>query len=135
MKFVRFVPLLVLPALGYALLWSSAGADIQERLAGGVLALAMPSGDLWRLTLGDLFIVGSVLCLFVEVVRSAIPSPTNVAENMVTALALVACIVAFLLLRGFGTIEFFMIALLLLLDFLTDSTVMVLTARRTVEYH
>ena len=135
MKLLRFIPLLVLPAIAYVLLWLSAGAAIQQRLDGEVLSLPMASGDVWRLTLGGVFIIGSVLCLFVEVVRSAIPSNTNMGENMVTALALVLGIGMFLLLRGFGTTEFFLIVLLLLLDFLTDSTVMVLTARRTVEYN
>jgi hypothetical protein len=135
MKALRVIPLLLFPAVAYVALWLTSGGQIEERLASQVLSLPMASGDVWRLSLGGVFIIGSVLCLFVEVVRSAIPSGTNIAENMVTAGVLVFGIGAFLLLRGFGTTEFFLIVLLLLLDFLTDSTVMVLTARRTVEYN
>ena len=39
MKLLRFIPLLVLPALAYVLLWLSAGAAIQQRLDGEVLSL------------------------------------------------------------------------------------------------
>jgi hypothetical protein len=135
MKSLRVVPLLVFPALAYVALWLSSGGRVQERLAGQVFRLPMASGDVWQLSLGGVFVIAAVVCLFLEVVRSAIPSGTNIAENMVTAIVLVISIGAFLLLRGFGTTEFFLIVLLLLLDFLTDSTVMVLTARRTVDFN
>ena len=35
--------------------------------------------------------------------------------------------------RGFGTSEFFLVTLLLLVDFMTDAAVMVFTARRTID--
>ena len=131
----RLVPLLIIPAIAYVALWATSGGQIEARLAGQFLSLPMVSGEVWRLTLGGLFVIVAVLCLFVEVVRSAIPSNTNMAENIVTAAVFIICLILFLLVRGFATTEFFLVVLLLLLDFLTDSTVMVLTARRTVEYN
>ena len=43
-------------------------------------------------------------------------------------------LVFFIVAKGFATSEFFILLVLLLLDFITDSVVMTLTARRTVEF-
>ena len=51
---------------------------------------------------------------------------------MASIILWVVCLIIFLFARGFGTAEFFIMMLLLLADYLTDTVVMVFTARRTV---
>lgn len=132
MRVLRFIPFLVIPVLIYAALAITSGSQMAERMSGQVFALTMASGDVWRMSFGSLFIGLSVLCLFFEVLRSVRPSNAAIGENISTAFVLIVCIALFLLARGFATSEFFLIVLLLLIDFLTDSTVMVFTAKRSV---
>jgi hypothetical protein len=134
MGVLRFIPILVIPLLIYAFVAITNGANTVAALNGVVLSLHVASGDQFILTTGGLITLIAVLCLFLEVVRSAIPNKNALIENMATAILLVFCIGIFLLVRGFGTAEFFLLTLLLLLDYLTDSTIMVFTARRTVTY-
>ncbi|HVY84467.1 MAG TPA: hypothetical protein VG943_05005 [Caulobacterales bacterium] len=134
MRITSLVPVLVLPALLYVALWLIWGADLERRFSGELFSLHMVSGDTWRVTLGAAFSLLSVVCLFVEIVRSGTPTKWTIGENLVTAIALVISLVLFLLVRGFATSEFFFLTVLFLLDFVTDATVMTLTSRRTVEY-
>jgi hypothetical protein len=134
MGVLRFIPILVIPLLIYTFVAITNGANTVAALNGVVFSLHVASGDQFILTTGGLITLIAVLCLFLEVVRSAIPNKNALIENMATAILLVFCIGIFLLARGFGTAEFFLLTLLLLLDYLTDSTIMVFTARRTVQY-
>jgi hypothetical protein len=133
MRLLRYVPFLIFPVIIYAFLalaWGSkAGADFTAQ----AFAIPMASGDVFSMSVGSLFIAFAILCLFAEVVRSARPTNAAIGENMSTALLLVACLVLFLMVRGFGTSEFFLVTLLLLVDFMTDAAVMVFTARRTID--
>jgi hypothetical protein len=134
MGVLRFIPILVIPLLIYTFVAITQGANTPDALAGVVFSMHVASGDQFILTMSGLITLIAVLCLFLEVVRSAIPNRNALIENMATAILLVLCIGIFLLVRGFGTAEFFLLTLLLLLDYLTDSTIMVFTARRTVQY-
>lgn len=133
MKLLRFFPLLTLPAIVYGSLLAWPG-PIAPRLAEPILSIVLASGDTWSPTLGAALIMLSALCLFVEIVRSATPDKAAIGENISTALVFSVCFGLFLLAPGFGTTEFFLIVLLLLLDFLADATIMVFTSRRSVQY-
>ena len=132
MRILRFIPILVIPILIYALLLATSGGQMPSRLSGQVFALTMASGDSWRMTTGSLLLALSILCLFFEVLRSSRPTNAAIGENMSTAILLIVCLILFLLARGFATSEFFLIVLMLLIDFLTDSAVMLFTAKRSI---
>ena len=132
MRILRFIPILLIPILVYAVLLATSGGQMSSRLSGQVFALTMASGDIWRMSVGSLLVSLSILCLFFEVLRSSRPTNAAIGENISTAIVWIICVVLFLLGRGFGTSEFFLIVLMLLIDFLTDSAVMVFTAKRSI---
>ncbi len=133
MRLLRYVPFLIFPVIIYALLALTWGAKVSADFTAQVFSMPMASGDVFSMSVGSLFIAFAILCLFAEVVRSARPTNAAIGENMSTALLLVVCLVLFLMVRGFGTSEFFLVTLLLLVDFMTDAAVMVFTARRTID--
>ena len=133
MRLLRYVPFLVAPVVIYAFLVLTWGAQTGADFAAQAFAVPLASGDVLSMSVGALFIAFAILCLFAEVVRSARPTNAAIGENMSTAIVLVVCLVLFLMVRGFGTSEFFLVTLLLLVDFMTDAAVMVFTARRTID--
>ena len=129
---LRLIPLLVVPVLLYLLIWATSGGQIEARFASVLFSIGMVSGEVWHVTLSAGFIALSIVCLFVEIVRSAVPTKWAIGENMVTALSFALCLILFLLVNGFATSEFFLLMIMLLLDFVTDAAVMAITSRRTI---
>jgi hypothetical protein len=117
----------------YAAIAFTAGAAMDQRLAANIFSLTVVSGDTLTFTTGALLLALAIGCQFFEIVRSARPTNVSLAENMVSAIFLIAGLILFLLVRGFGTSTFFLMLLLLLPDYLTDMAVMVFTARRTMD--
>ena len=129
---LRYVSTLILPLGLYAVLVILSGGHMADELSGQVFAVGLASGNQWRMSLGDSLLGLTIICEGVEVVRSARASNTAIAENMASILVWIGGFIAFLMVPGFGTSVFALMLLLLLSDFLTDSVVMVLTAKRTV---
>lgn len=129
---LRYIPLLILPLGIYAVLAILSGGHMADELAGQVFTLGLASGAQWRMSLGDSLVGLAIICEAAEVVRSARATNRAIAENMASVLVWIAGFIAFLMVPGFGTSAFALMLLLLLSDFLTDSVVMVLTAKRTV---
>lgn len=129
---LRLIPLLVAPMIIYLLVWATSSGQIEARFASVLFSIGMVSGEVWHVTLSAAFIALSIVCLFIEIVRSAVPTKWAIGENMVTALSFALCLVLFLLVNGFATSEFFLLMIMLLLDFITDAAVMAITSRRTV---
>lgn len=103
------------------------------RMAASLGAIPMPSGDVWHVTWGALFIGASAFCLLAELLRSPVANRSSIIEMLIGALTMIVCLILFLLVKGFATTEFFLIVLLMLFDFMANSTVMVFTSRRTVD--
>lgn len=133
MRILRFIPFLIVPILIYAVVAIPAGQHMDDHLNGQILAITMASGDIWRMSFGGLILTVAILCLFAEVVRSALPTKAAIGENITTAILLIFCVGVFLLVRGFGTNEFFLLTLFLLVDYMTDAVVMIFTSRRSIE--
>ena len=133
MSIFRFMPVMVLPACLYVLatlLVSPADPTWAQREA---LSVAMASGEVWRVTFGALFLAFALLCFFAELLRTALPNRASLWANLLLACAIVPCLFLFILVRGFATDLFFLICLMMLLDFLLDSAILVFTSRRTFE--
>jgi F0F1-type ATP synthase assembly protein I len=103
---VQVFPLLIIPALLYALIAIPSGDRVAETMAAQAFAMPLASGALWSVTWGQLIVMLSVI----------------------------VCFILWLLVRPFGTSEFFIIVLMALLDFLAGSVIMTRVSQRTVQY-
>lgn len=132
MRILRFIPLLIVPLLIYAVIAVTAGDHMPERLAGDVFAMPLVSGAVAHFTLGALLVILAIVFQSLEVIRSVRPSNAAIGENMASMVLWIIGLLLFLFGRSFGTNEFFIMLLLLLADYMTDTVVMVFTARRSI---
>ncbi len=95
----------------------------------------MASGGLWPITLGDLFLAGSLMVLFVELLKSTNSRNIAIINHSLSMILFVVCLVEFLLLRGFSTSVFFLMLLMVLLDVLAGFIVTIVSSRRDIDFH
>jgi len=135
MQALRAIPLMAIPALIYALFALPSGIDgIRTALDSPAFTLNMVSGAQLVFERGHLLILFSVFCLFLEVIKSSVPTTSALIENSLAVLLFAVLLTVFLLVPAFATAEFFLIMTMCALDFMAGAIVMVFTARRTVAY-
>jgi hypothetical protein len=132
---LRGFPLLVLPAALYAALAYSMGdAAFRLYLAGAAFSLVLPSGAEWIATRGNALTIFAAFCLFIEIIKSTRPVGGAIVENALVFLAFSGSLVLFLLEAEFGTMEYFLIMSMMLVDFMAGAIVMIYVARRDVSF-
>ena len=134
------IPLLALPVLLYNLdlLLQPGGmraAGLVAQLASPVLAVRMASGAAWPVTVGDLYLAAALVVLFIELLKSRPSRKAAIVNHALSLVLFMACLVEFLLLKGFATSVFVLIALMVLLDVLAGFIVTIASTRRDVDLH
>ncbi len=88
------------------------------------------SGDLWKISLGDLFIALALVLLFVETVKASRTSRREILNHAFSMLTFVGALVEFIALKGFGTTPFFLITAMCLFDTVAGYTISIIAAKR-----
>lgn len=127
------LPLLSFAALIYLGVALFAGDGVEAHLAAPVMTLPMASGASWHLSLGGFIVTLALILFFIDVLRAATPTRRSMGRNIAQVLVFIPFLILFLLVRPFGTTEFFLIVLMLCLSFMADATLLVLTSRRSME--
>ena len=132
-------PLLALPVLVYnlALLGMAGGLstlDAPAKLSGSLFTIRMTSGGLWPVNLGDIFLAGSLIVLFIELLKSTNSRNVAIINHSLSMILFVACLVEFLLFKGFATSVFFLLTLMVLLDVLAGFIVTIVSSRRDIDF-
>ena len=133
-------PLLVLPVLLYNLvLLSMKGGlgtgDSAAQMGQTLFTIHMTSGGAWPVSLGDLLLGASLVVMFVELLKSTNSRNVAIVNHSLSMILFVACLVEFLLLKGFATSVFFLLTMMVLLDVLAGFIVTIVSARRDVDFH
>jgi hypothetical protein len=131
-------PLLALPVLFYNLVLLTMRGGVQSpdasaQLACPLFTLNMASGGLWTVTLGDLFLAGSLVMLFIELLKSTDSRRVAIINHSLSMILFVVCLVELLLLRGFATSVFFLVSLMVLLDVMAGFIVTIAASRREID--
>jgi uncharacterized membrane protein YtjA (UPF0391 family) len=129
---LRYTPVMILPALVYGIIGFAGGGAAAAWMHHEAFSIPMASGEIWRVSRSAVFIGLSLICFFAELLRTALPTRASLWANMLLACAMVPCLALFLLARGFATDEFFLVCLMMFLDFVLDSAILVFTSRRTL---
>ena len=131
------LPLMALPILAYNLLVLVLGgvrrSDVAERLAARIAAIPMASRIDWPLSLGDLFVAGSLVVLFVELLKAASSRHAAVINHSLSMVLFIGCLVEFLLFPAFATSTFFLLTLMVLLDVLAGFIITLAAERREID--
>jgi len=132
---LRAIPLLIFPALLYAAgALSMPNGGIRDSLDVIFVQFGLPSGALFVVTRGHAFTLLAAGMLFIEIVKSTSTSRWALVENGLALAAFTVAFIFFLLNRAFGTIEFALITVMMLVDFMAGFIVMIVSARRDVAF-
>ena len=95
-----------------------------------VFAISLPSKDALAVSLGGLLLALGLLLLYVEIVKATRTSTVAVVDHVLSMAVFVVALLEFLLLKGFGTLTFFLITLMTFIDVIAGFTVTIQGARR-----
>jgi hypothetical protein len=121
----------VLPFLGIAVVVYLVGVMlIGVPLDGTVLQVPLPSGAMLRATFGDAIILLGLVLFFVELIVSTRPTQGALINHGLSMALFVACGLLFLLVAACGTMVFFLLMILTLVDVISGYSISIITARR-----
>ena len=125
-------PLLTISLIIYSALTLTGmgGADKVPWHEIAVIDLPMYSKDVWRVTWGTLFLVGSIGLLFVELIRSTRVGTASITNHLLSFLVFVAALLLFILAPGFGNSTYFLFLAMTFLDPMAGLVVTTVAARR-----
>jgi hypothetical protein len=129
----RLFPLLVIPLIVYNLFALGGGVighyDIQDLLSlNHAVTIHMFSGDFWKFSFGDFLILGSLILLFVEVVKATRTTSNEIINHGLSMLVFVVALIEFITLKGFATSPFFFIMAMTLFDVIAGYTISIVAA-------
>ena len=132
-------PLLALPVIVYNLivltLSGGVGAlDAQMRFGEQLFTISMASGAPWPVSLSDLILAGSLVVLFIELLKSTTSRSIAIINHALSMILFIVCLVEFLLLPAFATSTFFLLTVMVLLDVLAGFIVTIVAARRDIDF-
>jgi len=111
-----------------ALVGGASHHDMTAWLSSG-FEIKMFSGDLWRITLGDLFILAALGMLFIEVVKATRNTSREIINHALSMLTFVVALIEFITLHGFATSVFFIILMMTAFDVVAGYTISIVSAK------
>jgi len=127
---LQVFPLLALSVIVYNIVVLVTGdAGAAAFFARGI-EIPLFSGDPWKLTIGDLLVVVSLVLLFVEILKSTITTANSIANHALSMLVVIVCLIEFLMFKGFGTSTFFLIMCMALIDVIAGFSITIVASKR-----
>ncbi|HTV26691.1 MAG TPA: hypothetical protein VMF32_02815 [Xanthobacteraceae bacterium] len=96
-------------------------------------SVPMTSGEVWKLTWEDIIVAGSILLLWVEVIKSTRIGVRAIIDHVLSMVLFVAMLVEFLLVKAAGTSAFFLLLIISLVDVLAGFIISIRSSQRQVE--
>lgn len=128
LKILGYIPLFFIILVIYNVMAFS-GVNF-EFTAEALFSMPLPSGATWEPTWSGIFIVISVVTLYLEVIKSTKTGTGTVIEHGLSMLIFIIFLVEFLLVKTAGTSTFLIVTLMSLLDVVAGFSITVASARR-----
>jgi len=128
----QMFPLLAISLIIYAILTLTGVVGSADLLWYDVqfVELPMVSGDMWKITWGDIFLLTSMGLLFIELLRSTKTGSESIMNHALSVVVFVVALLLFIIVEGFGNSVFFLFMSMTFLDFMAGFIVTTVTARR-----
>jgi hypothetical protein len=129
---MRAFPMILIAVAAYNLLvfgGATTGHDTAS-LLGQNFPVAILSGDIWKITLGDGLLALALLLLFIETIKAARTSHREIINHALSLLTFIGALTEFIILKGFGTSVFFLITAMCLFDVVAGYTIAIIAAKR-----
>jgi hypothetical protein len=128
---LRALPFLGVAVLVYLVGVVAIGVPLDQQL----FAMPLPSGAVLRFLFSDFVLLIGLMLFFVELMISTRPTQTSLINHGFSMALFILCGVLFLLVAKCGTMTFFLLTVLTLIDVVSGYSISIITARRdlTVE--
>jgi hypothetical protein len=123
----RIIPFMVFPLALFALFAAAFG---ETWTTNSFMTFSMYSGAQWTMTYGDLFTLGSLLVLFVEIVKSVNTESNEILNHGLSVLVALACTILFVTRSSFGNTAFFLLTVMTIVDVIAGFVITIRAARR-----
>ena len=128
---IRAIPLLVFSLILYNVIAFLGGGDVPgDIFKSELFEIPMPMGGEWEFHLGDLIIIISLFLLGIEVIKATYTRGAALADQALSMVLAVICIIEFLLVPRAATSIFFMILVMTVIDVIAGAIIGIRTARR-----
>ncbi len=88
-----------------------------------IASVTLMSGATWTATFGDALLALGIFLLLFEVIKAARPGARYLTDHLLSLIASGAAVAEFLLLAPFGTSVFFLLAVLMIVEFLAGVSI------------
>lgn len=95
-----------------------------------VFSVPMVSGVPWAVSVGDLLVVGSLVLLFIELLKSTRIGSVSILEHMLSMVVFVLILIEFLLIGAASSSVFFILLVMSLIDVVAGFTMSITSATR-----
>ncbi|MFT4912115.1 MAG: hypothetical protein ACI9YM_000688 [Brevundimonas sp.] len=134
------LPLLLIPVVIYnivvlsGMMGSNGALQADAVLRDPIFSIPMTSGANWDVGVGDLILFMALILLFFELLKSTSSQKVAIVNHALSMILFVACLVEFLLMKGFATSTFFLIVVMVMLDVLAGFIVTIIAARKDLDF-
>lgn len=132
-------PLLALPIGAYnliaivSMIAGAFGASDLSALSQPWFTIPMKAADShWVISAGDIILLGGLICLFFEILRSTNTSNMIILNHALSMVLFIVALVEFLLLHPFATSTFFLLMVMTALDVLGGFIITTIGARKDI---
>jgi hypothetical protein len=122
------IPLLIIPFAVYNMLAFLLDFDWTKQTG----AIQMVSGAPWSLSYGDILISGSVLILFIEMLKSTRLTNRTIIDHTLSTVLFIGMLIEFLLVPKAATGTFFVLLVISFVDVIGGFTISIRAAQRDV---
>jgi len=127
-SFITYFPLLSLVLIAYNIAIFTghsftAGSD-------ALLHVKLISGAVWDLGVHDVFLIGGLVLLFIELMKSTRAGVTVTLEHVLSMFVFICFLVEFLVVPGAGTDTFLILGVMSLIDVMAGYAISIAVARK-----
>lgn len=127
---LQVFPLLAISVIVYNIIVLVAGDAGAALFLQRGIEITLFSGDPWKLTVGDLIVVVSLVLLFVEILKATVTTANSIANHALSMLVVIVALIEFLMFRGFGTSTFFIIICMGVIDVIAGFSITIVASKR-----
>jgi hypothetical protein len=123
----RVMPLMLIPLVVFSFFALTIGDTWTTNV---FLTFNMYSGATWTFTYGDLFVLFSLLILFVEILKSVNTESNEILNHGLSVMVALACTILFVVGSAYGNTAFFLLTVMAFVDVIAGFVITIMTARR-----
>lgn len=128
---LRALPTIAIPVILYNLLVVFAGTGAAASfLQVPLFTMKMIKGAEWAFSRGDVIILVTMICLFIELIKSTYTSAASLFDHGLSMIVFIICIIEFLVVDSAATSVFFFVMVGALIDVVAGFTIGIRVARR-----